>query len=76
MLHQIKTKEEMTRKEDQIELSKIKCVLCDEMSSGIIRTKEVCNKHYSIYRRDNILRFNLVLDIPADFSRLTDTSVT
>lgn len=57
----------MTRKEDQRELINIPCVICGGESGGIIRTKEVCNKCYSILNRDNIHRYNKGIDIPDSF---------
>ena len=57
----------MTRKEDQKELLNIPCVICQEPSTGVIRTKETCEKCYSILQRDNIYRYNKGLDIPDSF---------
>ena len=53
----------MSRKEDQKELNETPCVICEEPSTGVIRTKDTCKKCFSIIQRDNIYRYNHDLEI-------------
>lgn len=54
----------MSRKEDQNNLSKIPCGICKKPSGGITRTKEVCNRCFSVLQRDNKNKHQNDIEIP------------
>jgi len=41
------------RLKDQTEIAEEMCVICGNISSGIIRTRPMCGLHFNVFQKDN-----------------------